>query len=79
MFTHDNKDLEYLLGDHGYQLQNMYIMRRLGHQEMSCKANYDAIDAFDKVYTSYKVWVKWGIEGLKESEEGLGEGSIQLG
>ena len=53
MFTRDNKDLENLLGDHGYQGQNMYIMRRLGHQEMPRKANYDAIDALHKVYASY--------------------------
>ena len=76
MFTHDDEDLEHLLGDHGYHRQDTYIMR---HQEMPRKANHDTINAFDKMDASYRVCVQWGIEGLKESGQGLGEGSIQLG
>ena len=55
MCTHNNKYFEYLLGGPKYQGHDMYIMWRLGRQEVSPNANNDAVNAFNKMHVNYRV------------------------
>jgi hypothetical protein len=43
----------------------MYIMRRVGTQELPTDADLPIVRAFNKMHVGYKVRMEWGIGGLK--------------
>ncbi len=43
----------------------MFIMWRIGRQEIILNANMDAVHAYNKMHVGYMVQVEWGIGGLK--------------
>jgi hypothetical protein len=62
---HGNEYFEYLLGDFSYLGEKMFIMRRIGRHEIGFNADQDVIRTYIKMHVGYKVWVEWGIGGLK--------------
>jgi hypothetical protein len=63
-FLHGDEYFEYLLGNHGYLGEKMFIMKRIGRCEIGSNVNQDVIRAYNKMHARYKVWVEWGIQGL---------------
>ena len=55
--THNDNHFEYLLGGPEYKGLDMYIVWRLGRQEVRPDANNDAINASNKMHVGYiNVW-----------------------
>jgi hypothetical protein len=64
-FRHNDVVKEYVLGDPGYQGEEMYIMPRIRHREVPEDTNMHAIDAYNKMHAGYRIKVEWGICDLK--------------
>lgn len=62
---HTDEYFEYLLGDPGYIGEEQYIMRRIGQVEVPVGADLAAINAYNKMHSSCRIIVEWGIGGLK--------------
>jgi len=45
--------------------EKMFIMRRVGRCEIGPNDESNVIKAYNKMYVGYKMWVDWGIGGLK--------------
>ncbi len=43
----------------------MFIMRRIGRQEIVPNVDMDIVHAYNKMHVGYLVHVEWGIGGLK--------------
>jgi hypothetical protein len=54
-FTHDNEYFEFLLGDLGYTGEEMFIMWKIGRQEITPNVDMDAVHADNKMHVGYKV------------------------
>ncbi|KAL2608567.1 hypothetical protein R1flu_027140 [Riccia fluitans] len=49
----------------GYMGADQFIMHRVSAQEMTEGVDGSVIDAFNKLHASRRIWVEWGIGGLK--------------
>ncbi len=70
-FVHDDENFEYLLGDSSYLGEKMFIMKRIGRCAISLNVDHDVINAYNKMHLRYKMWVEWGIGGLKRKYKWL--------
>jgi hypothetical protein len=43
----------------------MFIMKRMGRQELPPNADHGVIQAYYKMHVGFKVQVEWGINGFK--------------
>ena len=62
---HSDKHFEYFIGDPSYQGRDQYIVQRLGCQEQSLLVDNDVVNTYNKMPTSFRIRVEWGIGGLK--------------
>jgi hypothetical protein len=62
---HGDEYFEYLLGNHGYLSEEMFIMWRIGRCEIGFNVDQNVIKAYNKMHVGYKMQVEWGIHGLK--------------
>ncbi len=56
---------KYLLGDLGYMGEEMFIMWRIGRQELMPNANHVIMQTYNKMHVNFRVQVEWGIGELK--------------
>jgi hypothetical protein len=66
---HGDEYFEYLLGDHGYLGEDVFIMKRIGRCEIGPNVDQDVIRAYNKMHVGYKVQMEWGIGGLKRKRK----------
>lgn len=64
-FTHSDEYLEYVLGDPGYQGENMFIMKCIGCLELPPDIDDLVLNAFNKMHAGFRVQVECMIGGLK--------------
>lgn len=61
-----NPYFEYLLGDPGYIVTDMYVLRRVDRREGNIERRGNpVIEAFNKHHAGVRIKVEWGIGGLK--------------
>jgi hypothetical protein len=56
---------EFLLEDPRYLGEEMFIMKRMGRQELPPDVDHGVIQVYNKMHVGFKVQVEWGISGLK--------------
>lgn len=54
-FMHIYNYFEYVLGDHGYQGMDQYIVCRLGHHKVPKNDDNNAINAFNKRHACFRL------------------------
>jgi hypothetical protein len=64
-FLHGDEYFEYLLRNHGYLGEKMFIMKKIGRCEIGLNVDQDAIRTYNKMHVKYIVRVKWEIGELK--------------
>ncbi len=70
---HGDEYFEYLLGYPSYLGEEMFIMKRIRRHEIGLNADQDTIKAYNKMHVGYRVWVEWGIGGLKREWKVINE------
>jgi len=65
IYVHRDNYFEYLLGDSIYMGEEMFVMRWLWRWKLVPWHDLKVMHAYNKMHVSYKVWVEWGIRGLK--------------
>ncbi len=65
-FTHWDDYFEYLLVDPGYLGEEMFIMRRMGKQDLPLNADHGVVNVYNKMHVGFRVQVEWEIGGFKK-------------
>jgi hypothetical protein len=52
--------------DPRYLGEEIFIMKRMGKQELPSNADHGAIDVYNKMHVGFRVQVEQGISGLKQ-------------
>ncbi len=66
IFCNTNDYFEYLLNDLSSMGEEMFVMWHLKRCELTFGHDLNVMHAYNKMHIGYKMWMEWGIGGLKQ-------------